>query len=100
VGDESVQLCKIADIVEVCFRHDQEEKAQATHTLKKAQKEIIEQRQAAQQEKNALQEKFEEDRAKIQKEKEKFLTKQIGIEEAVNKAFHSVIGLEKKDEDP
>jgi hypothetical protein len=43
---------------------------QATHALKKSQEEIIEQCQATQQEKNALQEKFEEDRAKIQKEKE------------------------------
>jgi hypothetical protein len=31
-------------------------------------------------EKNALQSKFEEDRAKIQKEKEKLLAMQIGIE--------------------
>jgi hypothetical protein len=52
-----------------------------------------------QQEKNALQEKFEEDRVKIQKEKEKFLAKQIGIEEAVNKALLSVISLEKKAEE-
>jgi 3-methyladenine DNA glycosylase Mpg len=53
-----------------------------------------------QQEKNALQEKFEEDRAKIQKEKEHFLTKKIGIEEAVNRALRFVIGLEKKVEEP
>jgi VIT1/CCC1 family predicted Fe2+/Mn2+ transporter len=100
VGDESVQLRKIVDTVEVCLRHAQEEKAQATQALKKAQEEIIEQRQAAQQEKNALQEKFEEDRAKIQKEKEQLLAKQIGIEEAVNRAFLSVTGLEQKAEEP
>jgi hypothetical protein len=34
-----------------------------------------------QQEKNALQEKIEEDRVKIQKEKVQLLTKKIGIEE-------------------
>jgi hypothetical protein len=62
--------------------------------------EFIEQRQAMQQEKNSLQEKFEEDRAKIQKEKEQLLTKKIGIEEAVNKAFRSVTGLEKKVKEP
>jgi predicted nuclease with TOPRIM domain len=73
---------------------------QATQALKKAREEIIEQCQAAQQEKNALQAQFEEDRAKIQKEKEQLLTKKIGIEEAVNRAFHSVIGLEKKVEEP
>jgi hypothetical protein len=99
-GDESVQLRKIVDTVEVCLRHAQEEKAQATQALKKAQEEIIEQRQAAQQEKNALQEKFEEDRAKVQKEKEQLLVKQIGIEEAVNRAFLSVTGLEQKAEEP
>jgi hypothetical protein len=53
-----------------------------------------------QQDKNALQEKFEEDREKIQKEKEHMLAKQIGIEEVVNRSFHSVIGLEKKVEEP
>ena len=45
-------------------------------------------------EKNALQEKIEEDRVKIQKEKEQLLAKQIGIEEAVNRAFHFVTSLE------
>jgi hypothetical protein len=53
-----------------------------------------------QQEKNALQEKFEEDRVKFQKEKEQLLTKQIGFEEVVNRAFRSVTGLEKKAEEP
>jgi len=72
----------------------------ATQALKKAHEEIIEQRQATQQEKNALQEKFEEDRAKIQKEKEQLLTKQIWIEEVVNRAFHFVTGLEQKVEEP
>jgi hypothetical protein len=99
-GDESVQLHKIVDIVEVRLRRAQEEKAQATQALKKAQEEIIEQRQAAQQEKNSLQAKFEEDRAKVQKEKEQLLAKQIEIEEAVNRAFLSVTNLEKKVEEP
>jgi hypothetical protein len=36
-GDESIQLHKIVDIVEVCLQHAQEEKAQATQALKKAQ---------------------------------------------------------------
>jgi hypothetical protein len=37
---------------------------------------------------------------KIQKEKESLLAKKIGIEEAVNRAFHSLIGLEKKAKEP
>jgi hypothetical protein len=67
---------------------------QATQALKKAQEEIIEQRQAAQQEKNVLQAKFEEDRVKIEKKKENLLVKQIGIEEEVNRAFLFVTSLE------
>jgi hypothetical protein len=43
---------------------------------------------------------LEEDRVKIQKEKEQLLTEQIGIEEVVNIAFRSVISLEKKAEEP
>jgi VIT1/CCC1 family predicted Fe2+/Mn2+ transporter len=53
-----------------------------------------------QQEKDTLQAKFGEDRAKIQKEKEQLLAKQIGIEEAIKRAFLSVTGLEKKAEEP
>jgi hypothetical protein len=48
----------------------QEEKEQTTVALKQAQEEVIEQRQVGQQEKNNLQEKFTEDRAQIQQEKE------------------------------
>jgi hypothetical protein len=53
-----------------------------------------------QQEKNSFQEKFEEDRVKIQKEKEQLLAKQIGIEEAVNRSFFYVTNLEQKAEEP
>jgi VIT1/CCC1 family predicted Fe2+/Mn2+ transporter len=52
-----------------------------------------------QQEKNSLQSQFEEDRVKIQKEKEQLLAKQIGIEEAINRAFFSMTGLEQKSEE-
>jgi hypothetical protein len=48
---------------------------QVTQALKKVQEDIIEQRRAMQQEKDALQAKFEEYRAKIQKEKEQLLAK-------------------------
>ena len=37
---------------------------------------------------------------KIQKEKEKLLAKQRGIEEAFNRSFLSLIGLEQKAEEP
>jgi hypothetical protein len=48
VGYESVYLHKIVDTVEVQLWHAQEEKAQATQALKKAQEKIIEQCQATQ----------------------------------------------------
>jgi hypothetical protein len=99
-GDESVQLHRIADLVEVRLRKEEEVTVQATQALKHAHEEIIEQRQAAQQEKEAIQEKFDKECAKIQKEKEQLLAKQIGIEEAVNRAFLSVTGLEHKAEEP
>ena len=74
-GDESVQLCRIVDIVEVHLRKEEEVTTQATQALKKAQEEIIEKLRAAQQEKEAIHEKFDRDRARIQKEKEHLLTK-------------------------
>jgi hypothetical protein len=67
---------------------------QATQFLKRAQEKIIEQHRVSQQEKDTLQEKFEQDREKIQKEKEQLLRKQIRIEEAVNRSFLSVTILE------
>jgi hypothetical protein len=58
-GDESVQLRRIVDLVEVRLRKAEEVTTQATQALKHAHEEIIEQRQAAQQEKEAIQEKFD-----------------------------------------
>jgi len=43
---------------------------QATEALKKEHEEIIEHHRVAQKEKEAIQAKFDEDRAKIQKDKE------------------------------
>jgi hypothetical protein len=47
--------------------------------LNQAQEELIEQCRIAQQEKDALQENFEEERAQIQQEKEKMLTEQVKV---------------------
>ena len=98
--DESVQFRRIADLVEVRLWKAEEVTTQATQALKHAHEEIIEQCQASQQEKEAIQEKFDKERTKIQKEKEQLLTKQIRIEEAVNGEFCSVTGLEHKVEEP
>ena len=44
--------------------------------------------------------KFEEERVQIQQEKENLLVKQVRVKEEVNKALLSMMGLEKKEEDP
>jgi hypothetical protein len=74
-GIKPVQLFKIANTVEVHLRKSWEEIVQATQALKQAQEEFLEQCQATQQDKDTLQEKFEQDREKIKKQKEKLLTK-------------------------
>jgi hypothetical protein len=99
-GDESVQLHRISNIVKVRLRKAEEVTTQATQALKKSHEDIIEKRRVAHQEKEDIQEKFDKDRETIQKEKEQLLAKQIGIEEDVNRAFRSVIGLEQKAEEP
>jgi hypothetical protein len=60
-GDELVQLHRIADTVEVHLQKEEEATTKATQALKK----IIEKHQAAQQEKEAIQAKFDKDREKI-----------------------------------
>jgi hypothetical protein len=69
LGYELAQLHKIADATEARLHHVQEEKEQATVALKQTQEEVIEKHQVAQQEKDDLQIKFEEDKVQIQKEK-------------------------------
>jgi hypothetical protein len=64
--------------------------------LKKAQEEVIEKCRITHQDKAALQSKFEEEKEKIQREKEKFLTEQVGVKQVVSKSLRSVVGLEKK----
>jgi hypothetical protein len=61
--DELAQLHRIADVTKARLRRVQEEKDKATVALKKEQEEMVEQHQVAQQEKDDLQTKFEEERA-------------------------------------
>jgi hypothetical protein len=100
LGDEPAQLCRLADATEVHLRRVEEEKEHATKALKQVQEEDMEQHQVAQQEKDALQAKFIEDRAQIQQDKEQLIAKQVGVKEAINRALCSVTGLEQKEEDP
>jgi hypothetical protein len=66
LGDETSQLHILADVTEAHLHQEQVEKEQITEALKQAQEEGIEQRKIAQQERDALQPKFEEERMKIQ----------------------------------
>jgi hypothetical protein len=100
LGDEPTQLHRLADATEAHLRRAQEETEQATEALKQVKKVVIEKHRVAQQEKVSLQTKFEEEKAQIQQEKEKLLTEQLRVKEAVSRALHSVTGLEKKVEEP
>jgi hypothetical protein len=60
---------------------------------------LIEQRNVAEHENIALQEKFDEEKAQMQQEKENLLVEQLEVKEAVNGALRSVTVLEIKVED-
>jgi hypothetical protein len=63
LGDEPTQLHRIADVTEAHLHRAQEEKEHATVALKQAQEEVVEKIDVAQQEKDDLHTKFEEERA-------------------------------------
>jgi hypothetical protein len=99
LGDEPAQLHRLADAVEARLRRAQEETEQATQALKQVQGIIVEQHRVAEQEKVALQAKFEEEKVQMQQEKEQLLAEKLEVKEAVNRALCSVIGLEPQAED-
>jgi hypothetical protein len=67
--------------------------------LRQEKEEALEKLWVAQQETDDLRARFEEDKEKIQKEKDQFLAEQIGIREAMNRALHSVSGLAQMEEE-
>jgi hypothetical protein len=67
--------------------------------LKQVQGILIEQHSTAEQEKLALQAKFDEEKAQMQQGKEQLLAEKLEVKEAVNKALRSVTVLEIKAED-
>jgi hypothetical protein len=99
LGDEPTQLRRLADATEARLCRVQEEKEQATETLKKEKEEVLEQLQAVQKEKDELRVMFEEDKKKIQKEKDQLLAEKIGVKEAVTRALRSVSGLAQEEEE-
>jgi hypothetical protein len=66
LGDDPSQLFKLVDVTEAHLRRAQDDKDQATLTLKQAQEAMLEKRQVSQKEKDDLQTKFEEEKEQIQ----------------------------------
>jgi hypothetical protein len=83
-------LQRISYATEAHLHRVQEEKDHATKALKQENEEALEKLQVAQQEKDDIRAKFEEDREKIQKDKYQFLTEKIGIREAVTRELSSM----------
>jgi trimethylamine:corrinoid methyltransferase-like protein len=67
--------------------------------LKKEKEEVLEQLRVAQKEKDEIRAMFEEENAKVQKEKDQLLAEKTAIKEAVTKALRSVSGLAQEEEE-
>jgi hypothetical protein len=67
--------------------------------LKQEKEEALEKLRVAQQEKDDIRTKFEEDMEKIQKEKDQLLSEQNGVRVAVTRALRSVSGLAQMEEE-
>jgi hypothetical protein len=67
--------------------------------LKQEKEEVLEQLWVVQQEKDDIRVKFEEDREKIQKEKDQLLVEQTVVKEDVTRALRSVSGLAHMEEE-
>jgi hypothetical protein len=98
LGDDPTQLRKLADATETRLCRVQEEKEQATNALRQ-EKESLEQLRVVKKEKYDLQTKFEEDKEKIQKEKDQLLAERTMVREAVTRALRSMPGLEQVEEE-
>jgi hypothetical protein len=99
LGDEPTQLRRLADATEARLHRVQEEKEQATEALKQEKEEALEKLRVAQQEKDEIRAKFEEDKEKMQKEKDQLLAEQTVVKEAVTRALRSVSGLAQEEEE-
>jgi hypothetical protein len=60
---------------------------------------LVEQHQAFEQEKSALQVKFDEEKAQLQQGKEQLLTEQLEVKEEINRVLCSMTIIEVKAED-
>jgi phage-related tail protein len=87
LGDEPTQLHIIVDATKAHLHHAQEEKENTTVALKQEQEEIIEQCRVAQQEKDDLHTKFEEERVQINKTKNSFSQRSLESKKQSTKHF-------------
>jgi hypothetical protein len=99
LGDDPTQLYRLVDTVEAVLRRAQEEIEQATQALNQVQGVLIEQHNATEQEKIALQAKFNEEKEQMKLGKEQLLMEQLEVKEVVSRALCSVKVLEIKAED-
>jgi hypothetical protein len=99
LGDEPAQLHRIVDTVEARLRRAQEEIAQATQALAQVQKDLEDHRSTAEKENLALQEKWDEEKEALQKNKEQLLAEQLEVWERVHNALRSVTVIEVKTEE-
>jgi hypothetical protein len=104
LGDEPTQLRRLADATEARLQKVQEEKEKATEALKQEKEEVLEKLRVArycvtayENEKDEFWAMLEEDKVKIQREKDQLLAEQTVVKEAVNKALRSVPGLAQEE---
>lgn len=64
-----------------------------------AQEDLLEQRSTIEHEKLTLQERFDEEKAQLHKEKEQLLVEQLKVQEMVHKALRFVTVIEVKAEE-
>jgi chromosome segregation ATPase len=105
LGDEPVQLHRLADAIEAWIQGVQEEKEQAIESLKKEKEDILEQLQFAwycvtvyENERDEFWAMLEGDKAHIQKEKDQLLAEHTAVKEVMRKSLRSMPGL-AQDED-
>jgi hypothetical protein len=92
-------LRRLAYATEVQLHQAQEEKEQAIKALKKENEKALEKLRVMQQEKDYIRAKFEEDKEKIQKEKDQLLIEHIGVREVVTRQLLSMMGLAQMEEE-
>jgi hypothetical protein len=89
LGDEPTQLRRLADATEARLQKVQEEKEKATKALKQEKEEVLEKLRVAwycvttyENEKEEFQAMLQEDKVKLQREKEQFLAEWTMVKEA------------------